>query len=297
MAELQHFTLGEMMRIMESNDAMSANNYISQNLAIARNPQMSIIKAQLMGESRILPEMRMMILTRGWTEPILNMVPYHFDAGELIFLGANSIARIRDASDDVQAFALSMSDDLFQLVIGNHIPKAFDGHLRDFHFHLEPDDQDFLDRLHHLIYINTRKMEHSPQATLHLLSSFLWYVDQLWSRHEESYKLSQSREQRLFTNFIQLVSLHAPQQHTIDFYASQLYLSPRYMSTLVKKVSGRAAKEWIDDAIITRIKIELKHSDKTIVQIADSMNFPNPSFFSKYFKRLTSMTPAEFRLS
>ena len=67
------------------------------------------------------------------------------------------------------------------------------------------------------------------------------------------------------------------------------------MSTLVKQVSGKAAKQWIDEAIVTRIKVELRHTDKSAAQIADEMCFANPSFFSKYFKRMTGLSPAEFR--
>lgn len=67
------------------------------------------------------------------------------------------------------------------------------------------------------------------------------------------------------------------------------------MSTIIRQVSGKSAKQWIDDALVTRIKIELKHSDKTIAHIADDMNFPNPSFMIKFFKRMTGMTPASFR--
>ena len=51
----------------------------------------------------------------------------------------------------------------------------------------------------------------------------------------------------------------------------------------------------IDDAIITRIKVALRHSDKTVSEIADEMCFPNPSFFCKYFKRLTGMTTQAYR--
>ena len=53
------------------------------------------------------------------------------------------------------------------------------------------------------------------------------------------------------------------------------------------------AKKWIDLALITRIKVELMHTSKSIVQIADELNFPNPSFFSKYFKRIIGVTPGE----
>ena len=67
------------------------------------------------------------------------------------------------------------------------------------------------------------------------------------------------------------------------------------MSTLVKQVSGKAAKQWIDDAMITRAKVALRHSDKTVAEIAEEMNFPNPSFFCKYFKRLTGLTTQSYR--
>jgi AraC-like DNA-binding protein len=72
-------------------------------------------------------------------------------------------------------------------------------------------------------------------------------------------------------------------------------LTERYLGTVVRQASGITAKEWIDRALVTRIKIELRHTDKSVAQISDEMKFPNPSFFSKYFRRLTGMTPLEFR--
>jgi YesN/AraC family two-component response regulator len=74
-------------------------------------------------------------------------------------------------------------------------------------------------------------------------------------------------------------------------------LTEHYLGTVIRQASGITAKEWIDRALIEHIKIELKYSDKPIVQISEEMNFPNPSFFSKYFKRLTNQTPLEYKLS
>ena len=181
------------------------------------------------------------------------------------------------------------------MAIGNRIPQAFDGHLRHFQLHLQPAEQEYLDQLHLMLYRHLRQQDGSSQVTLHLLSAFLWYVDHLWSQHEQTHRQSQSREQRLFTDFIQLVSEFAPEHHTIDFYASHLCLTPRYMSTIVRQVSGKSAKQWIDAALVTRIKIELKHTDKSVANICDDFNFPNPSFLTKFFKRMTGMTPKEFR--
>lgn len=296
MAEMRQLNLAQLKQLIEGKDEDLANNYISRNLAVARNVRLSLIVEQIQDQPTLMPEMRILIVKNGWATPVINMIERHFQVGDLVFLGANGILQYKDASSDVQGIGLSISDELFSLAIGNRIPLAFDGHLRDFQLRLQPEELEDLDQLHLMLYRNLRQHDGSSQVTLHLLSSFLWYVDHLWSRHEQNYRENQSREQRLFTDFIQLVSEFAPEHHTIDFYASRLCLTPRYMSTIIKQVSGKSAKQWIDDALVTRIKIELKHTDKSVATICDDFSFPNPSFLTKFFKRITGQTPSQFRL-
>lgn len=295
MAEMRKLSLAQFKQLIEGEDEVLANNYISRNLAVARNVRIDLIKTQIADQPTLMPEMRILILKSGWASPVINMMERHFEAGDLVFLGTNGIIQYKEASSNVQGIGLSISDELFSLAIGNSIPKAFDGHLRHFQLHLQPDEREYLDQLHLMLYSHLRQPDGSSQVTLHLLSAFLWYVDHLWSRHEQTHRENQSREQRLFTDFIQLVSEFAPEHHTIDFYASRLCITPRYMSTIVRQVSGKSAKQWIDDALVTRIKIELKHTDKSVARICDEMNFPNPSFLTKFFKRMTGQTPSQFR--
>jgi len=295
MAQLRQLNLTQLKQLIAGKDGMLVNNYITQNLAVARNVRIQLIKKQLIGQPTLMPEMRILIIKQGWATPIINMMERRFEPGDLVFLGSRGILEYQDASDDIQGIGLSVSDELFALAIGNRVPATFDGHLRDFQMHLEPADQDYLDQLHLLLYRHLSQQDGSSQVTLNLLSAFLWYVDHLWSRHEQTDRQSQTREQRLFTDFIALVSEYAPARHTIDFYASRLCITPRYMSAIIRQVSGKSAKQWIDDALVTRIKIDLKHTDKPIARIADDMNFPNPSFMTKFFKRMTGMTPRSFR--
>ena len=295
MAEMRQLNLAQLKQLVEGKDENLANNYISRKMAVARNVRLDLIKEQIVDQPTLMPEMRIHIIKNGWARPVINMIERRFEAGDLVFLGTNGILQYKDASSDVQGIGLSISDELFSLAIGNRIPQAFDGHLRHFQLRLQPDELEYLDQLHLMLYRHLRQQDGSSQVTLHLLSAFLWYVDHLWSRQEETYRESQTREQRLFTDFIQLVSEFAPEHHTIDYYASRLCITPRYMSTIIKQVSGKSAKQWIDDALVTRIKIELKHTDKSVARICDEMNFPNPSFLTKFFKRMTGMTPREFR--
>ena len=64
---------------------------------------------------------------------------------------------------------------------------------------------------------------------------------------------------------------------------------------MVKKVSGKTAGEWIDEYVILEAKALLKYSVMSIQEVAYYMNFPNPSFFGKYFKRYVGISPQKYR--
>ena len=294
---MRQFTLTQLRDLIAGNEEQLVGNYISQNLVIARNVQVSIIVKQFAEAPALLPEMRLLFVKQGHAHMTLNMIDHWIEAGDLLYLGTNGIVQYHEASSDVQAIGISMCDDLFQLAIGNSIPRAFDGHLRDFHLHLRQEDAAYYDQLHLLLHRHILADGHSSQVTLHLTSALLWYVNHLWQQQEQTHLGSLSREQRMFTDFIRLVNEHAPEHHTIDFYASRLCLTPRYLSSIITRQSGKSAKQWIDDALVTLIKIELKHSDKPIAQIADDMHFPSASFLTKFFKRKTGLTPTLFQHS
>lgn len=294
--ELKTYSLLQVKDMLSAFDERMANNYITENLAVARNFHPKIVP-EFVQKPFHMDEMRIFVVMEGWTEPTINLLSNHFSVGELVFIGPNGLAQVNNASPDLKSIAVSVSSELFGLALGNRIPKAFDGHIRDFHFPLQPDELEFFDTLHRLLYDNISKENGSMQVTLHLISTILWYVDSLWQRNEDAHRQSQSREQQLFADFIQFVNKYAPQQHNIGFYADRLFISARYMSSIVKKVSGKSAKEWIDNAIVTKAKVELRHTDKQVNEISDEMNFPNTAFFCKFFKRLSGMTPMEYKQS
>lgn len=307
MKQLKQISLSQLSRIlkdenywldfdniqMDQDQLMS--EYLSKHLLVARNPPVGQFLSKLSEEAFLLPEMRVMVLTHGSATPIVNLTPHRFEAGQLIFLSQNSIVQAHGYSDDIQGFGLSLTDEIIRLLFPNDMPKLMDGHVRDCCFSLSAEELRQVEDLHTLLYNMIHSEQKAPLVVLNLAAAFLWQADYLWNRHENDSRNSLSREQRLFTDFVQLVSRYATQEHNIDFYAQRLFLSPRYMSTLVKQVSGKAAKQWIDDAIITRIKVELRHSNKSAAEIAEKMNFANPSFFCKYFKRMTGMTTQAYR--
>lgn len=97
--------------------------------------------------------------------------------------------------------------------------------------------------------------------------------------------------------FLELVQEHYREERLIGFYADKLCITPKYLSKLVKENTGRSAGEWIDSHVILEARAMLQSSDMTIQQIAASLNFPNQSFFGKYFKRATGLSPKQYRSS
>ena len=81
----------------------------------------------------------------------------------------------------------------------------------------------------------------------------------------------------------------------IGFYARQLCITPKYLTTLIKRISGQSVSEWIDNYVILEAKTLLKYSTMSIQEIAYYLNFPNQSFFGSYFKRNTGMSPSQYK--
>ena len=106
-----------------------------------------------------------------------------------------------------------------------------------------------------------------------------------------------ARRNNYVRDFIKLVHQHHKRERSVAFYASKLFISSKYLSSLVREASGRSAAEWIDEYVILEAKNQLRFSGKNIQQIAYDLNFTNQSAFGKYFKHLTGMSPTEFQRS
>lgn len=108
---------------------------------------------------------------------------------------------------------------------------------------------------------------------------------------------SRDRNTVYFNTFIEELSKNYMQERSVGFYAERLHLTPKYLTTLLRTTTGRTATEWIDAYVILEAKNLLKHSTMNIQEVAYYLNFPNQSFFGRYFKQHTGMTPSAYRAS
>ena len=103
------------------------------------------------------------------------------------------------------------------------------------------------------------------------------------------------RIEELFFDFLRLVPIHFAEHHDVAFYASQLCITPRYLSQIVRDISGRTVIDYINQMLLMEASYLLQQSSLPIVQIADRLHFSESASFTRFFTRMKGMTPREFR--
>lgn len=113
------------------------------------------------------------------------------------------------------------------------------------------------------------------------------------------YRLSSSRhysaDEMLMQRFISEVREYYRSQRKVLFYAGRLNISPGHLSSVIKRISGKSPGEWIDDYVVDEARALLKGTSLTVQQVSHELGFPSQSFFGKFFKRVTGMSPKEYR--
>ncbi len=144
-------------------------------------------------------------------------------------------------------------------------------------------------------------LAHRDQIVSGLLASMFYRISDMYEQSvqitDEKERSVRNRREEYFAKFITLLSENFKRERTVGFYAEQMCVTPKYLSLLIKEFSGKSAAEWIDNYVITEAKTLLRYSTMSIQEVAYELSFSSQSFFGKYFKHLTGMSPSEYKLS
>ena len=97
------------------------------------------------------------------------------------------------------------------------------------------------------------------------------------------------------TRFVELLSIEHSRERRVEYYASRLGISPKYLSLVCYKFRGKTASRVIDDVVLYNAKQLLKQQGVSIKQVSDQLNFPSQSFFGKYFKQRVGISPSRYK--
>ncbi len=161
-------------------------------------------------------------------------------------------------------------------------------------------DKNILLNMHRLIIKLYDQKNYSQRQTIakSMLYTLILQIEAIYnSADPQPLTVGSARTEELTDQFLKMLIVHYKQQRSPSFYADKLCVSTKYLSQIVKKVTGETVFEWINKIVILGAKNMLKTSDCSVLQVSEVLNFPNPSFFCRFFKKHSGMTPLEFKKS
>lgn len=241
---------------------------------------------------------------KGHFKCTINLTEYEIHDGMLIVNIPNNIIQLEpfDPDELVEMTILAVSPQYMNRLSSdlNKIYIDAISMLKSPIMEISPEGVNIATQYLHLIdnVIHTNS-EYRNDSIGYLLTSIFYLIGGMLKKRldaeEENNDKTSSRHKKVFETFIELVEKHHSKERSVSFYADKLCISSKYLSQIVKNVSGFSAPEIIDKYVILEAQHLLRHSDLSVKEIADQLNFPNNSFFYKYFKLRTGCTPNSYR--
>lgn len=234
----------------------------------------------------------------------VNGTPYTIEPDDIAFCTPDKMVTRTMMSPDFRGYLFGCSTAFAKRIFPNSadlwnkvffMSQNFKIHLHDRESSELLEDYDFLKRkiirTDHLYYDDIMRC---------LLQAFLYQTAHVLGNHVVAEAAPaegplQSRHQ-ICQAFIDLLSATRPVPRSVQWYAERLCKTPRYLSTAVKRASGKTASEWIHEALTREVADALKNSPKSIKEISDELDFPNLSFFGRYCRQRLGCSPSAFRL-
>lgn len=233
---------------------------------------------------------------QGSMDVTINNEKHVLKQRQVLFLQQNSVVNGYHFSDNLQAKALVFS----MSTIDNSIfmrRKIWDNIA---YLHLQPiitlSDSHWQLLSHYyniaLFNINNAESLYKQEIVSHLLRSliyeFLLMTDSMMPSRGDR---SQSTADELYQRFLSLLGYSRGRMRKVQQYADQLCVTPDHLTAVVKHISGRTAIDWITESTVNAITHELLYTSRPVKEIADELDFPSLSFFGKYYKQHTGLSP------
>lgn len=240
-----------------------------------------------------------MICRSGTARMTVNMRDFDISEGSGIDLLPDSIVMLQSAGDDFTVEYFVYSRELYEEatfridhsflqflsdnVVYRHTPKT----LQSMDLWMRQQAAMYADREHMFRYTITRNR---------LQNVFLDIYDHV-KREKRIYEdEAPNRQAALFRIYMALVHENFRSQHNVAFYAERMCITTRYLSAIVRNISGSSPKGIIDRIIMLELKCLLRTTNMSIQEISVALHFPDQSYMGRYFRKHTGISPSEYRL-
>ena len=234
----------------------------------------------------------------GTSEIEIDSINYSTKENTLLMMVPNQIIKYNEISEDYKAHLIMISNKYFDTRDNFYKMMSLLIPLKNHPcVNLNIAETDLLKTYHVLLYkkISEENNLFRDFTIQYLIQATFYEVCQLLLKHLEIKKKKLPHKEDIFKQFLKLVETHHYKERDISFYAEKLCLTPKYLSSIIRDVSGELAGNWIDNYVINEAKALLISSNLTIQEICYKLNFSTPSSFTRFFKRITGMSPRKFR--
>lgn len=224
---------------------------------------------------------RVILVSAGQATYDINLVPYQLKANDVWVIPQNSYISLTELSDEFDGMALS-----FQ-----HLPVGFD---KCALLHLKVEDYCRIQSYLELVWqvVRSRYDQHTIE---HLQIALMYDLMRLRADTTKPCTAAQTHGEQIVQRFLDLLGLSDPLPRNVKAYAQKLCITPNHLSAVIRQQTGKSVMDWLNANCVLRAQVMLKHSDMPVCDIACQLGFQSATFFSRYFRRETGMTPSEYR--
>lgn len=245
--------------------------------------------------------MSVFIVNSGVGKISVNSEEVHIRENSIVQLPTDKLNAVSWEGSSFSISGVSFTDDFIEemQIMTEVLPSTltFSSKGSFYSWELSPTERDRVRRQIGLLADYTQKLDgpYDKQILAHAFVAFVFDVEALRLREAGQVYLPASRKEIYVQKFINMVHQQFRKDRTIKDYAGQLNVSAKYLTTLVKEYTGRNASELISEQVIKEAKFLLRDPQLSIGEIADRLYFSDQSFFGKYFKRQTGISPKSYR--
>jgi AraC-like DNA-binding protein len=237
------------------------------------------------------------ICLQGETEFVLDLKVHKLKKGDMCIIFPFSILQTVHQSDDFDKFLLGIS---IELIDDIQLPSLTEYYLyikENPCISLSDEEKKMLLELCELMIQKYTFTSHPfRQEIVKSLFKVIYYeIAAIYKKHNPIMHESIPRKDMLVRKFMYLLTKHYHKHRAVKYYAGELCVTPRYLSSVIKEKTNSGALFWVNNLVIKQAKNLLNDNSLSVLQISDKLSFSNPSFFGQYFKKHTGMTPKKFR--
>ena len=238
------------------------------------------------------------LATKGTAKIKYNLIDYSLTPGSLFIIAPDIIHEVNTPKGELIALGFSQEFFARSMVHKKHIDAfTFLSSQSDPHLQLNPEEADHLVTLMMTLRKTYAYDDHPFKEDLmfHGFNLFMLEVAALFKKHRYVETIQLTRREEMMMQFLKLLSIHFREERSVQYYAAQMFVTPKHLTKTVKELTGKTCGAFIDEMVIAEAKILLDDTSNSIGNVADQLHFSDQFFFSKFFKNATGLSPSQYK--